>query len=131
MVKHIVRALVATSILAGCLTRPVLQENPTTHRTIVAPVAQTSIDKVDCAKLPDNVGECDGDKFYFCDDKQLWVTDCKSEAKMGGATDGSCYEGEKFVDCLGCGQTADGTHVCCDFSKTVCCADDGACYSPK
>lgn len=90
-----------------------------------------SIDKVDCAKLPDNVGECDGDKFYFCDDKQLWVTDCKAEAKMGGAADGSCYEGEKFIDCLGCGQAADGTHVCCDFSKTVCCGDDGACYSPK
>jgi hypothetical protein len=33
-----------------------------------------NIDKVDCTKLPDNVGECDGDNFYFCDDKQLWVT---------------------------------------------------------
>ena len=90
-----------------------------------------NIDKVDCNKLPDNVGECDGDKFYFCDDKQLWVVDCKSEAKMGGATDGSCYEGEKLIDCLGCGTATDGTHVCCDFSQTICCSDDGSCYSPK
>lgn len=90
-----------------------------------------NIDKVDCAKLPDNVGECDGDKFYFCDDKQLWVTDCKEEAKFGGAQDGSCYEAEKFIDCLGCGTATDGTHVCCDFSQTICCQDDGSCYSPK
>jgi hypothetical protein len=90
-----------------------------------------NIDKVDCNKLPDNVGECNGDNFYFCDDKQLWVVDCKAEAKMGGAADGSCFEGEKLVDCLGCGQATDGTHVCCDFSQTVCCGDDGNCYSPK
>jgi hypothetical protein len=90
-----------------------------------------NIDKVDCAKLPDNVGECDGEKFYFCDDKQLWVVDCNAEAKTGGASDGSCFEAEKLVDCLGCGQATDGTHVCCDFSQTVCCGDDGSCYSPK
>ena len=90
-----------------------------------------NVDKVDCAKLPDNVGECNGDNFYFCDDKQLWVVDCKAEAKQGGAADGSCFEGEKLVDCLGCGTATDGTHVCCDFSQTVCCGDDGSCYSPK
>jgi len=90
-----------------------------------------NLDKADCANLPDNVGECDGDKFYFCDDKKLWVTDCNAEAKFGGAKDGSCYEGDKFVDCLGCGTADDGTHVCCDFSQTVCCMDDGSCYSPK
>jgi len=90
-----------------------------------------NVDKVDCSKLPDNVGECNGDSFYFCDDKQLWVVDCKAEAKMGGASDGSCFEGEKLIDCLGCGQATDGTHVCCDFSQTVCCGDDGNCYSPK
>jgi hypothetical protein len=90
-----------------------------------------NLDKADCENLPDNVGECDGDKFYFCDDKKLWVTDCAAEAKFGGAQDGSCYEGDKFVDCLGCGKADDGSHVCYDFSQTVCCMDDGSCYSPK
>lgn len=90
-----------------------------------------NVDKVDCATLPDNVGECDGNKFYFCDDKQLWVTDCKAEATLGGAADGSCYEGEKLIDCLGCGQATDGSHVCCDFSQTICCGDDGSCWNPK
>ena len=89
-----------------------------------------NVDKVDCATLPDNAGECDGDKFYFCDDKQLWVVDCKAEAKMGGAADGSCFEGEKLIDCLGCGASTDGSHVCCDFSQTICCADDGQCWKP-
>ncbi len=61
MVKHIVRALVATSILAGCLTRPVLQQNPTTHRTIETKVAQTSIDRVDLLFAIDNSASM-GDK---------------------------------------------------------------------
>lgn len=90
-----------------------------------------AIDKVDCASLPDNVAECEGEKFYYCDDKKLWVVDCAAEAKMGGAQSGSCWEGENFVDCLGCGTATDGTHVCCDFSQTVCCLDDGSCYMPK
>ena len=90
-----------------------------------------NVDKVDCATLPDNAGECDGEKFYFCDDKQLWVVDCNAEAKMGGAANGSCYEGDKLIDCLGCGQATDGTHVCCVLSQTICCGDDGACWSPK
>jgi hypothetical protein len=89
------------------------------------------LDNVDCAKLPDNVGECDGNKFFFCDDQQLWVTDCNAEAKLGGAVDGSCFEGEKLVDCLGCGQATDGTRVCCDFSQTICCDAVGACWTPK
>lgn len=90
-----------------------------------------NVDKVDCSKLPDNVAECDGDNIYFCDDQSLWVTDCSAEAKFGGAQGGSCFEGEKFVDCLGCGPADDGSNVCCDFQMTVCCADDGSCYSPK
>ena len=90
-----------------------------------------NVDKVDCPSLPDNVAECEGDKFYYCDDKKLWVVDCANEAKLGGAESGSCFEGENFVDCLGCGKATDGTHVCCDFSQTICCGDDGSCYSPK
>jgi hypothetical protein len=78
------------------------------------------VDNVDCTKLPDNV-----------DDMQLWVTDCNAEAKLGGAVDGSCFEGEKLVDCLGCGQATDGTRVCCDFSQTICCDAEGACWTPK
>src|SRR5581483_5367546 len=90
-----------------------------------------NVDKVDCATLPDNVAECDGDKFFYCDDKKLWVVDCAAEAKMGGETSGSCWEGENFVDCLGEGTATDGTKVSCDFSQTICCAADGSCYSPK
>lgn len=90
-----------------------------------------NVDKVDCAALPDNVAECDGDKFFYCDDKKLWVVDCAAEAKMGGASAGSCWEGENFVDCLAQGTATDGTQVSCDFSQTICCAADGSCYSPK
>jgi hypothetical protein len=90
-----------------------------------------NVDKVDCPNLPDNVAECEGDKFYYCDDKKLWVVDCANEAKMGGASSGSCFEGENFVDCLGCAPATDGSQVCCDFSQTICCDKDGACYSPK
>ncbi len=90
-----------------------------------------NVDRVDCASLPDNVAECEGDKFYYCDDKKLWVVDCANEAKLGGVSSGSCFEGENFVDCLGCGTAIDGSHVCCDFSQTICCGDDGACYTPK
>ncbi len=90
-----------------------------------------SLPNVDCTKLPDNVGECDGNNFFFCDDKQLWVTDCNAEAKLGGAVDGACFEGEKLVDCLGCGTATDGARVCCDFSQTICCDATGDCWTPK
>jgi hypothetical protein len=92
---------------------------------------EAKVDMVDCTKLPDNSAECDGTKFYFCDDKALWYVDCDAEAKFGGVAAGSCYEGEKFIDCLGCDAADDGSQACCDFQMTVCCDKDGNCYSPK
>ena len=91
----------------------------------------SKVDVVDCSKLPDNVAECDKDKLYFCDDKELFVVDCNAEAKFGGAASGGCFEGEKFIDCLGCGRAADGTNVCCDLTTSVCCDDAGDCWAPK
>lgn len=85
----------------------------------------------DCRKLPDNAAECDGKTMYFCDDQQLWTVDCDAEAKFSGVQSGSCFEGEKFVDCLGCTTADDGTQTCCDFAMTVCCTPQGDCYSPK
>jgi hypothetical protein len=85
----------------------------------------------DCSKLPDNAAECDGKTMYFCDDQQLWMVDCDAEAKFSGVTSGSCFEGEKFVDCLGCTTADDGSQACCDFEMTVCCTPQGDCYSPK
>jgi hypothetical protein len=88
-------------------------------------------DLADCNVLPDNAAECDGASIYFCDDKKLWVVDCDAEAKFSGVKGGSCFEGEKFVDCLGCDTADDGTQACCDFEMTVCCNDAGDCWSPK
>jgi hypothetical protein len=88
-------------------------------------------DMADCNVLPDNAAECNGNSIYFCDDKKLWVVDCDSEAKFSGVKGGSCFEGEKFVDCLGCDTADDGTQACCDFEMTVCCNDAGDCWSPK
>jgi hypothetical protein len=112
------------------------QVNPESHQAYEEDTDRdmrklANVDKVDCAALPDNVAECDGDKFYYCDDKKLWVVDCASEAKMGGGESGTCWEGENFVDCLAKGTATDGSKVSCDFSQTICCADDGNCYSPK
>jgi hypothetical protein len=89
------------------------------------------VDLADCKQLPDNAAECDGQNMFFCDDSRLWVVDCDAEAKFSGVSGGSCYEGEKFVDCLGCDTADDGTQACCDFEMTVCCNDKGDCYSPK
>ena len=88
---------------------------------------------IDCsAKNMDKKAECDQNDFYYCDDNKLWVVNCDAEAKQGGATTGSCYEGEHFIDCLGCGQADDKSTVCCDFQMKVCCSPDGSnCYSPK
>ena len=88
-------------------------------------------DMADCTTLPDNAAECDGNNLYFCDDQKLWVVDCDNEAKLGGATAGSCFEGEKFIDCLGKTTADDSTEVWCDWQTTVCCDKDGSCYSPK
>ncbi len=88
-------------------------------------------DMADCTKLPDNAAECEGQNLYFCDDAKLWVVDCDAEAKLGGASAGSCFEGEKFIDCLGKTTAADASEVWCDFQTTVCCDKDGGCYSPK
>lgn len=90
------------------------------------------VDKVDC-KNPamDNAAECDGDQMFFCDDLALWVVNCNDEAKFGGQSGGSCFEAEKFIDCLGCGKADDGTDTCCDFRMTTCCGADGTCYSAK
>lgn len=90
-----------------------------------------TVDIVDCSAAPDNVAECDGDKLYYCDDKQLWAVDCNAEAKQGGVASGGCFEAETFTECLGCDATADGSQACCDFQMTVCCDKDGSCYSPK
>lgn len=89
---------------------------------------EATIDEVDCATLPDNSAECDGEKFYFCDDKKLWVVDCQSEAKAIGTSSGSCYEGDKFIDCLACDKADDGSEVCCNVDMSVCC-DHEDCYS--
>jgi hypothetical protein len=114
-------------------TRPTSKSAKTTEASTDRQMRKAAnVDKVDCSTLPDNSAECDGLSLYYCDDKQLWQVDCNAEAKFGGATSGSCYEGEKFIDCLGCGPADDGSTVCCDFQNTVCCAEDGsACYSPK
>jgi hypothetical protein len=89
-------------------------------------------DKVDCAPASmDNAAECDGTSMYFCDDNALWVISCSEEAQLSGLENGSCFEGETFTDCLGCGKADDGTDVCCDFQLTKCCATDGTCYDPK
>jgi hypothetical protein len=88
-------------------------------------------DMADCKTLPDNAAECDGNNLYFCDDEKLWVVDCHDEAKLGGATAGACFEGEKFIDCLGQLKADDDSEVWCDFQSTVCCDKDGSCYSPK
>jgi hypothetical protein len=86
---------------------------------------------IDCsAGNMDNKAECDQNDLYYCDDSRLWVVDCDKEAKNGGADNGSCFEGEKFIDCLGCAKADDGTNVCCDFQMTVCCTDDGNCFKP-
>lgn len=90
-----------------------------------------TVDMVDCNAAPDNAAECDGDKLYYCDDKQLWQVDCNTEAKQGGVASGGCFEAETFTECLGCDATADGSQACCDFEMTVCCDKDGSCYSPK
>lgn len=92
---------------------------------------EANVDKVDCTSLADNSAECDGNNFYFCDDQKLWVVNCDAEAKFGGSQSGACFEGDKFIDCLGCGAADDGSQVCCDFQMTVCCDKDGSCYSPK
>jgi len=88
-------------------------------------------DMADCKTLPDDAAECDGTNLYFCDDSKLWVVDCNAEAKFGGASAGACFEGEKFIDCLGKQAADDGSDVWCDFQTTVCCDKDGSCYSPK
>lgn len=88
-------------------------------------------DLADCKALPDNAAECEGQNLYFCDDQKLWLVDCDAEAKLGGASAGSCFEGEKFIDCLGKTTADDSSEVWCDFQSTVCCDKDGACYSPK
>ena len=89
------------------------------------------VDLADCTKLPDNAAECDGKDMYFCDDQKLWVVDCDAEAKFSGVSSGSCFEGEHFIDCLGCTTADDGTQACCDFEMTECCNDAGDCWSPK
>ncbi len=88
-------------------------------------------DVADCKTLPDNAAECEGGNLYFCDDAKLWVVDCDTEAKLGGASAGACFEGEKFIDCLGKTTADDASEVWCDFQTTVCCDKDGSCYSPK
>jgi hypothetical protein len=113
-------------------TRPSINsaktDEPSTDRQMRKPA---NVDKVDCTKLADNAAECDGNSFYFCDDQALWVVDCNAEAKFGGVSGGSCFEGERFIDCLGCDTADDGSTACCDFNMTVCCDKDGACYDPK
>jgi hypothetical protein len=89
------------------------------------------VDKVDCNTVPDNAAECDGNQMFYCDDRRLWVVDCDAEAKFGGVSSGSCFEGETFTECLGCDKASDGSAACCDFEMTVCCDASGACYSPK
>jgi hypothetical protein len=89
------------------------------------------VDVADCTKLPDNAAECNGNEMFFCDDQKLWVVDCDAEAKFSGVAGGSCFEGEHFVDCLGCATADDGTQACCDFEMTECCNDQGDCWSPK
>lgn len=101
---------------------------PSTDRQMRKPA---KADMADCTKLPDNVAECNGTSIYFCDDQQLWQVDCDAESKFSGVSGGSCFEGEKFVDCLGCTTADDGTQACCDFEMTVCCNDAGDCWSPK
>lgn len=92
----------------------------------------STVDKVDCTGAGmDNAAECDGDKLYFCDDKQLYYVDCNEESKFAGLAGGSCFEGEKFIDCLGCDKADDGSTACCDFQLSVCCDEAGNCYSPK
>ena len=88
-------------------------------------------DVADCKALPDNAAECDGNTLYFCDDQKLWMVDCDAEAKLGGASAGACFEGEKFIDCLGKTTADDNSEVWCDFQTSVCCDKDGTCYSPK
>jgi hypothetical protein len=90
-----------------------------------------SVDLADCTQLPDNAAECNGKDMYFCDDSKLWVVDCDAESKFSGVSGGSCFEGERFVDCLGCTTADDGTQACCDFEMTVCCNDAGDCWNPK
>jgi len=85
---------------------------------------EADVDEVDCADLADNTAECDGDKFYFCDDKKLWVVDCQAEAKNLDMSSGSCFEGDKFIDCLACDKAEDGTDVCCNVDNSVCCDHD-------
>jgi len=89
---------------------------------------EANIDEVDCATLPDNAAECDGQNFYFCDDKKLWVVDCGNEAKSLGMSSGSCFEGDKFIDCLTCDKADDGSEVCCNVDESICCDHDD-CYN--
>jgi hypothetical protein len=85
---------------------------------------EATMDEVDCATLPDNTAECDGTSFYFCDDKKLWVVDCNAEAKNLDMSSGSCFEGDKFIDCLACDKADDGDEVCCNVDNSVCCDHD-------
>jgi hypothetical protein len=114
----------ATAPNAGSLRTP----EPSTDRQMRK---RARVDLADCKTLPDNAAECDGNSIYFCDDQRLWVVDCDAEAKFSGVASGSCFEGEKFTDCLGCDTADDGSTVCCDFEMTVCCSSTGdACWSP-
>jgi hypothetical protein len=114
-------------------TLPTMTSNKTTEAATdrQGRKQHAKVDIVDCKQVPDNAAECDGNSFYFCDDQKLWVVDCDAEAKLGGAQAGSCFEGEKFIDCLGKNAADDGSEVWCDFQNTVCCDKDGSCYSPK
>ncbi len=55
----------------------------------------------------------------------------RAVGKLSGLSGGACFEGEKFIDCLGCDKADDGTDACCDYQMSVCCDKDGNCYSPK
>jgi hypothetical protein len=90
------------------------------------------VDKIDCTAANMNLkAECDGTSLYFCSGQKLWLVECDREAKLSGLAGGACFEGEKFIDCLGCDKADDGTDACCDFQMSVCCDKDGNCYSPK
>jgi hypothetical protein len=121
--KVVVAAGIAAGVLAaGCLTRPVVSENPTTKTSFIAQVKQQSIDKVDLLFAIDNSASMGDKQDLLAKAVPVLVGRLLNPNCVSDATSGPGSTCKTAADCSSLGAGAD-----CDTAGN---GGNGQCFVP-